>query len=304
MAPRRRAGARQARDHGLTPSLGSGRWTQTVAFIIAEQLINGVVKGPDFVTGAATHASSLVAGGFVAAVSGIAVVGISVLLFPVLKGTSEPTALAYVCERVVELVLQILFFLIVPVLLIQISRDLHAGTIDASLSPSLSAPFKGLLDVGVVVLYVVTSVGGTILGVLLYRSWLVPGWLAMLALVGYPMLLVGCVLDLFGATDVTQGVGLLAIAPGGVGKATAEGLAGWARTLRSPAGTASAPRRRLARSALPAAVGWTSSSLRAVQGVLEHIDVRGAGRDLLLHLVPPVPQVTLTASPRSRSPSC
>ena len=29
--------------------------TQTVAFIIVEQLINGVVKGPDFVTGAAGH---------------------------------------------------------------------------------------------------------------------------------------------------------------------------------------------------------------------------------------------------------
>ena len=190
--------------------------TQTVAFIIAEQLINGVVTGPDFVTGAATHSSSLVAGGLLAAVSGVAVVTISVVLFPLFKGTSEPMALAYVCERVVELVLQILFFLIVPLMLIQISQDLRAGTLEASLSPSLSSPLKGLLDVAVVVLYLVTSVGGIILGVLLYRSRLVPRWLALLALVGYLMLFVGCVLDLFGATDVTQGVGLLAIAPGGV----------------------------------------------------------------------------------------
>lgn len=190
--------------------------TQTVAFIIAEQLINGVVKGPDFVTSAAAHVDALVAGGLLAAVSGVAVVGISVMLFPVLKGTSEPMALAYVCERVVELVLQILFFLIVPLMLIRIGNDLHAGTIDASLSPSLSAPLKNLLDVGVVVLYLVTSVGGTILGVLLYRSRLVPRWLAILALVGYPMLFLGCVLDLFGSGDVTHGVGLLAIAPGGL----------------------------------------------------------------------------------------
>ncbi len=190
--------------------------TQTVAFIIAAQLINGVVKGPDFVKGAAAHVNALVAGGLLAAVSGVAVVSISVVLFPLLKGTSEPMALAYVCERVVELVLQILFFLIVPLMLIRIGNDLHAGTIDASLSPSLSAPLKGLLDVAVVVLYLVTSVGGTILGVLLYRSRLVPRWLALLALVGYPMLLGGCVLDMFGATDVTKGVGLLATAPGGL----------------------------------------------------------------------------------------
>jgi hypothetical protein len=48
-----------------------------------------------------------------------------------------------------------------------------------------------------VVLYLVTSVGRTILAVLLYRSHLVPRWIAVLALVGYPVLFVGCVLDMF-----------------------------------------------------------------------------------------------------------
>lgn len=190
--------------------------TQTVSFIIAEQLINGVATGPDFLTGAVTHVNGLVAGGLLACVSGVAVVGIAVLLFPLLKGTSEPMALAYVCERVVELVLQILFFLVVPLMLVKIGTDLRAGAIDSSLSPALSESLHGLLDVAVVVLYLVTSIGGTILGVLLYRSRLVPQGLAVLALVGYPMLFVGCILDLFGATDVTHGVGLLAIAPGGV----------------------------------------------------------------------------------------
>jgi hypothetical protein len=67
-----------------------------------------------------------------------------------------------------------------------------------------------------VVLYLVTSVGGTILAVLLYRSQLVPRWIAVLGLIGYPVLLVGCVLDMFEVTDVTEGAGLLAIAPGGL----------------------------------------------------------------------------------------
>jgi hypothetical protein len=101
--------------------------TQTVAFIIAEQLITGVLKGPDYLTGIAADANALTA-----------------------------------------------------------------------------------------VLYLVTSVGGTILAVLLYRSNLVPRWIAVLALIGYPMLFVGCVLDLFDVTDVTKGAGLVAIAPGGL----------------------------------------------------------------------------------------
>ncbi len=45
--------------------------TQTVAFIIAEQLITGVLKGPDYLTGIAAHANALTLGGLLAVVSGI-----------------------------------------------------------------------------------------------------------------------------------------------------------------------------------------------------------------------------------------
>jgi hypothetical protein len=133
-----------------------------------------------------------------------------------LKPTSEPLALAYVCERVVELVLQVLFFMVVPLFLIAIGDGLHDGTVDASASGSWGSLLTSLLDVAVVVLYLVTSVGGIVFGILLYRSQLVPHALAVLALVGYPILLVGCVLDMFDATDVTQGAGLIAITPGGL----------------------------------------------------------------------------------------
>ena len=77
--------------------------TQTVTFIIAEQLITAVLKGPDYLTGVSADTNALTAGGLLAVVSGIAVVGIAVLLFPLLKPTSEPLALGYVCERVIEL---------------------------------------------------------------------------------------------------------------------------------------------------------------------------------------------------------
>jgi len=188
--------------------------TQTVAFIIAEQLVTGVLKRPDYLTGVSVDANPLTLGGLFAVTSGVAVVGIAVLLFPLLKPTSEPLALGYVCERVIELVLQVLFFLVVPLLMIAISNGLRDGTVDASTSQSLGPILKALHDLAIVVLYLVTSVGGTILAVLLYRSQLVPRWIAVLGLVGYPVLLVGCVLDMFEVTDVTKGAGLLAIAPG------------------------------------------------------------------------------------------
>jgi hypothetical protein len=114
-------------------------------------------------------------------------------------------------------VLQLLFFLMVPLLMIAIGNGLRDGTVAASTSASLGPILKALHDqVIVVVLYLVTSVGGVILSVLLYRSLLVPRWLAVLGLIGYLVLFVGGVLDMFAVTDVTKGAGLIFIVPGGL----------------------------------------------------------------------------------------
>ena len=51
---------------------------------------------------------------------------------------------------------------------------------------------------------------------LLYRSRLIARWIAILGVIGYPALFVGCVLDMFNVVDVAQGVGLIALLPGGL----------------------------------------------------------------------------------------
>ena len=63
-------------------------------------------------------------------------------------------------------------------------------------------------------IYLFNGIGGTVLAVLLVRSKMIPRWVAVLRLIGYTVLLVGTVLATFGATDVTQGAGLLAVVPG------------------------------------------------------------------------------------------
>jgi hypothetical protein len=75
---------------------------------------------------------------------------------------------------------------------------------------------KAWHDVAIVLLYLFTGAAGVIIAFLLYRSRLIPRPLAVLGLVGYPVLLVGATLHMFGLTDVTQGVGMLALAPGGL----------------------------------------------------------------------------------------
>jgi hypothetical protein len=70
--------------------------------------------------------------------------------------------------------------------------------------------------VSLVLLYLFTGASGVIFAVLLYRSKLAPRPLAVLGLIGYPVLLAGAALAMFGATDVQQGTGMLAMLPGGL----------------------------------------------------------------------------------------
>lgn len=68
----------------------------------------------------------------------------------------------------------------------------------------------------ILIIYLVTSVLGSILGFLLYRSRLVPRWIAFLGLIGYPLLLLGSILTAFDVTDATQGSGQVWLVLGGL----------------------------------------------------------------------------------------
>jgi hypothetical protein len=138
-----------------------------------------------------------------------------VLLYPLLKGYSEPLALGYVGLRVAELV-ACLFLLAVPLLVIALGDRLRDGTVDASASQPLGSLLQAQHDVAIVMVYLITSVAGGILAFLLYQTRLIPRWLAVLGVIAYPVLFVGAVLDMFDVADVTQGAGLLAVVPGGL----------------------------------------------------------------------------------------
>lgn len=141
--------------------------------------------------------------------------GIAVLLFPLLKRYGESLALAHVGFRVAELAAS-LFYLAIPLLVIELGAGSSNDTVDASVSASLGALLEAQYSVAILMIYLVTSVAGMCMATLLYRSGLIPRWIAILGVIGYPALLAGCILDIFNLVDVTQGVGLIALVPGGL----------------------------------------------------------------------------------------
>jgi hypothetical protein len=187
----------------------------TVTFFAADTLIKGVLDRPNYLIGASGDATALAAGALLAFVDGLAVVGIAVLMYPFLRRTSEPLALGYVGLRVAELGV-VLLYMVVPLIVLALGNGARDGTVDASASQSLGSLLTALRDVTLVLLYLFTGASGIIFAFLLYRSKLVPRPLAVLGLIGYPVLLAGAALAMFGVTDVQRGTGMLAMLPGGL----------------------------------------------------------------------------------------
>jgi hypothetical protein len=186
--------------------------TATTAFIFAEALNSKVLSQPNFLADAASQTTMLATCALLLFAQ-FGVVGIAVLLFPLLKRHGESLALAHVGFRVTELAAS-LFYLAVPLLAIELGAGLSDGTIDGSASSSLGALLQAQHHVAISMIYIATGAAGICMATLLYRSRLIPRWLAVLGLVTYPTLLVGSVLDMFNVVSVTQGIGLAALIPG------------------------------------------------------------------------------------------
>ena len=141
--------------------------------------------------------------------SGVAVVGIGLLMYQVLKDVNRSLAIWYPVLRVVE-------FTVVAVCGIYLLTQLEAVP-------------NHLLWV-----YIPTGIGGLILTYLLFVSRLVPRPIAVLGLVGYACLTLGVALDLLGVLDLNEGAGQVLLVPGGLFEVVVMPIWLIAKGFRSP----------------------------------------------------------------------
>ena len=123
--------------------------------------------------------------------SGLAVVGIGLLMYPVLKSVNRALAFSYAALRVVEL------------------------AVSAACGVYLLAQSQVVAN-HLLWVYIPTGVGGLIFTSLLFVSRLVPHPIAVLGLVGYAALTLGVPLDLLGVLNMNEGPGLALLVPGGL----------------------------------------------------------------------------------------
>ncbi len=157
----------------------------TVAGALGLALSQPLVDASDYFTKVSLHEDRVATGALLTLIMGVALVGVSIVIYPVLRRYSERLALGYVVARTVESV----FYVIDAVLLLTlltVSRGLvDAGAPDASHFQALGDSVLGARDWAAALLDLTAfGLSALILNYALYGARLVPQWLSVWGLAG------------------------------------------------------------------------------------------------------------------------
>jgi hypothetical protein len=170
-----------------------------------------VLDDPNYIVGAGAD-TSVSLGALLEFIVVIANIGTAVVLFPIVKRQNEAVALGYVTSRVLEsAIIMVGVFSLLSVVSLQSGRDPATPLQDFAGSASADAASLVSLGSALVALHdwtflfgpgILAGVGnGMLLGYLMYRSGLVPRRMAMLGLIGGPVLVAAAVAILFGVIE-------------------------------------------------------------------------------------------------------
>jgi hypothetical protein len=196
-----------------------------VFFIITEVaairgfiLYGPVLNGADYVVGSGAD-TRVFLGAFFEIILAIAVIGTSVTLFPILRRQNEGIALGYVAARVLEAV--VITVGIISLLSVVTLRQDLAGAAGAN-AASLETVGKSLVALhDWTMLFGPSFAGGVgtlLLAYLMYSSRLVPRFIAVMGLVGGPLIFATATGVLFGLYGKFSLWGLVGHSPYSLGR--------------------------------------------------------------------------------------
>ena len=162
----------------------------TVPFSLSVFLLEPVLGAPDYLTVVSLRELLVATGALLELTNHIAVVGIAVVIYPVLRPFSERLAVGYIVARSIEAVLFIIGTMHLVALVNVSHQFVAAGAPPASHFHTLG----GMLLAGhdwnnAALAFTAFSLGALILNYVLYRAKLVPRWLCGSGLVAAALIL-------------------------------------------------------------------------------------------------------------------
>ena len=156
-------------------------------------LTSSVVGAPDFLSTISAHQSTLVLGAFLMLLNAPVDVGKAVLFFPIVENHGKRTALAYLAGIIVEVVL-LSFGALCLLMLVPLAQQ----GVDAGVSQALGSLLSESNTMAYQIGQMSLGIGAVFLCWLLFRTRLIPRWLAGLGVIGYAIHVVGAIAEIFG----------------------------------------------------------------------------------------------------------
>jgi hypothetical protein len=145
--------------------------------------LESILDVPDYLISVSANKTQVTIGVSLELVNGIAVIGIAIMLFPILKQHDEGLALGYVGFRIIESILCIVTA-IIPLLLITLSKE-YSEAPDGPYIQSLGTILRTLRsDLAEIFIPLFFSLGALLFYSLLYKSKLIPRFISAWGFIG------------------------------------------------------------------------------------------------------------------------
>jgi len=187
--------------------------TAMVASLLGGGLVESIISAPDYLIAVSENETQVIIGVLLELINAIAVVGIGVLMFPILKQHNESIALGYLGFRIIESVFCSVI-VISPLSLITLSQEyLKAGASDASYFQTVGTlSIAERASVADLLIPVFLSLGALLFYYLLYQSKLLPRFISVWGLIGAALILTLNLLLTFNL-EIGISIGLIFVFP-------------------------------------------------------------------------------------------
>jgi hypothetical protein len=185
-----------------------------VTAIIGLALYGPILHDPDYVVQGSAHETPVIWGAFMEIILAFSVVGISIMMFPILKKYNERMAIGYVCFRLLE----------ATIIIIGIMSLLSIVTLSREFAKAAASNASAFLVAGklLVAVYdwafwfgpnVALGPSTLMMSYILYRSKLVPRFIAVLGIIGGPLIFTSAMFVMFGVFSQTSVWGAISALP-------------------------------------------------------------------------------------------
>lgn len=159
--------------------------TAMVAGMLRYFLLDTILDAPDYLSNVSANENRVIIGTTSFFINAVALAGIAIVIYPILKKHNEALALGYVGARIVEAVLFIVAIISILTLFTLSQEFVKAGAPDTSYFQTLGDLLLAVRHYAYSVVWPITlSLGTLMFYYLLYQLKLIPRWLSVWGLIG------------------------------------------------------------------------------------------------------------------------